>query len=837
MSTNLFDFQTKVLNTACEHLTDMRDAKKEVGQNSSLLIHMPCGMGKTVVLAALLRKELQNSVTLVVTPGKGGLAKQTHAVLARELKGAGRDVILLGEDAAPPPQPKRGTVIVTNYEKVIVKDNTTQEYKSKISRDGEVPNLWDTLEYLKNADIELVCVIDEAHYGSHTSIGRIGEFFAEVAQRYGSVPLRVEATATPKKRSPLGVELYTANATEYAGIKAGLLRKRVMLNSGRDELESVIIKEFQDGGEHELAGNQDAVLTELMVRKWKELSDTINALEDPAKKYSPLMLFSVSNGDKGKQEMKIIQQVLAKHAMTVLDGSVKIHMTDDALSFEEQQELRKTNSGVHALIFKQSIALGWDCPRAQLMMITREVSSKDTTFTDQLLGRVRRQVGGFSRESDIIDTAYVFSMCDAVTISAMSGSEVVDADSICPADADQLALWKSMHMRRTLITRKGRAGRRDGEDGTKDEGIVTKDITKLLKDGNVTGKLSGSVDASKYTVAVAGEQTIRVGGTVSLNMDLDAVYLDSLTRSLQERIKERFGDRKVSAKGKNAETAREPVVRWFAANCTDKDGNPLTDPVEAHILTDLDENGWTGTAGKVLTDLGDRVHKLEESKKRNDYVESAEPLPYAPVEKRHRPKDDLVASQRGHKLSKYAGELLRTHLYGTPVKSMNNATEQKFEDEFLFHLSKRENSPLDSWFRNEPRLDSFGKAFSLGYKVDGKFSTEQMFPDYMLLLRKVDGTYVPVAVEVKGTDEGNPTDRGNIKRLKGKAQRLSELTSDDPRYGSREDTVDDDGNVTRYGRGPTIGAMVYRNSGDWCVYGDGAQEEFSVWLKSHGVDL
>lgn len=825
MAINLFPFQTKVLAQAADSLKTMREAKREVGQNSSLLIQMPCGMGKTVVLSALIRNELSNSVSLVVTPGKGGLAQQTHSVLARELKGTGIDIILIGEGTPPPHQPKPGTVIVTNYERVIVKDKETLEYKSKVSKDGEETNLWDMIEFLRNVNTELVCIIDEAHYGSHASIGRIGEFFTEVALRYGSVPLRIETTATPKKKTPVGLEQYTVEAKDFEGVKEGLLRKRLILNAGRAELEPEIQKDFISLGKPEMAEDADAVFTELAYRKWKEVDTVVNT--DGGQTYNPLMLFCVSNGDKGANETDTIKKVLGRHGITEAAGTLRVHTSDDSLGFEEQKALRKPKSPVVALIFKQSLALGWDCPRAQVMMITREVSRVERTFTDQLLGRIRRQVGGHSQDIEVLDMGYIFSTCDAVTITAESGTEVDDPDAHCVADHEQLTLWKSLGMRRTLISRKGRAG--SGSDA-----VGSPQITAMLEQRAVSGKLRG--DASKYLREVAGEQDVWVGKTVDLD-DLSDAYRSVLAADIQNHLKDRFGPKGVSIKGKMAETALEPFVTYVRDHCLDDQGNALGDNVEAHILCDI-EVDWFGTCGKIVDALAADIVAALAVAERNGYVES-EYMPYEPVGTRYRPVDDIVAATRGHRLTKYNGKLLASHLYGTPVRSLNNGTEQAFEDEYLSRLANRDDSPLMSWFRNEPRLDSYGKAFSLAYKVGDQYASSQMFPDYMLLLRRTDGSLVPVAIEVKGTDHNDPTDRGNRDVLNGKAQRLSEITSpDENRYGPRADTPDKSkkGGVV-YGRGPTIGAMVYRNKGDWCVYGQGALEELSVWLKRQGVAL
>lgn len=826
MPTPLYPFQVDAVERASSDFKKMRAEKAQTGNSSALLISMPCGMGKTVVLAAFIREMLSQSITLVLTPGKGNLAAQTHSVLQRELSDTTQDVILIGENNPPPSNPRPGTVIVTNYEKVVVKDRNSGEYKSRISREGEVTNFWDMVNHVKSSGMELVVAIDEAHYGSHGSRGRIGEFFNDINARYGAIPLRVETTATPNAKTRT-VDVYTVEAKPWEGVKAGLLRNRIVLNLGRDTLEETIRDEFRKNGNPDWSNSADMVMAELMYRQWKSVKTMINS-GAPQDAYNPLMLFCISNAHQGEEELANIERFLASKGITRGNGTLAVHLTDDSLSFDAQRALTNPNSPVSALVFKQSIALGWDCPRAQFMLLTRKVSETASTFTEQLLGRIRRQVYGRKRGVDALDTAYLYSMCDPLVVAQQSGIPADTSETVEVANSEQWDMWKAAGLRKTITVRKGRAGG-ISQDGTKVSDPLTRaDIIEILQGITPKGTLSG--DAESFSIAVTGEQNVEAGKTLIANLRLKDSYRSLLKEKVLHAVREAMSASGVKGKGRLTEVSYEPFLMWL-----EQVDGVTSSNAQVMFLTDLEASPYGGLVHSAMQDMCNAISAKEGSIVRNHYEES-DWIPYIPPQMRYRPTED-AALDANITLHTYTGDLARTNLYGAVTKDTNTASEKLFENEFLTRLIK--SGVLLSWIRNDPTLDSYGTSFSLAYrKPGGNTASSQMFPDYILLVSGKDGTILPVAVEVKGSDNGRPVDASSDGSLDAKAKRLAELTSqDDAAFGSREDTLDDEGTVTHHGRGYTIGALVFRDKGQWRVYGQGAQEEFSVWLKSHGVDL
>jgi type III restriction enzyme len=69
------------------------------------------------------------------------------------------------------------------------------------------------------------------------------------------------------------------------------------------------------------------------------------------------------------------------------------------------------------LLFKQAIALGWDCPRAAVLLIFREL--KSMTFTTQTVGRILRMPQQHFYSDDSLNYGYVYTNLSADIISVV----------------------------------------------------------------------------------------------------------------------------------------------------------------------------------------------------------------------------------------------------------------------------------------------------------------------------------------------------------------------------------------------------------------------------------
>src|SRR3989344_4081790 len=98
------------------------------------------------------------------------------------------------------------------------------------------------------------------------------------------------------------------------------------------------------------------------------------------------------------QKEQVIE-ILDKKGITENNGKLAVWLSED--KSETLLNIEKNNNEVEVLIFKQAIALGWDCPRASILVIFRE--SKSFTFTIQTIGRIMRmpELKYYSKEPEL----------------------------------------------------------------------------------------------------------------------------------------------------------------------------------------------------------------------------------------------------------------------------------------------------------------------------------------------------------------------------------------------------------------------------------------------------
>ena len=84
---------------------------------------------------------------------------------------------------------------------------------------------------------------------------------------------------------------------------------------------------------------------------------------------------------------------------------------------ENLENIEGFNNPVEALLFKQAIALGWDCPRACVLLIFREMQS--FVFTTQVVGRIMRMPEQHFYTNDALNYGYVYTNLSADKIQVV----------------------------------------------------------------------------------------------------------------------------------------------------------------------------------------------------------------------------------------------------------------------------------------------------------------------------------------------------------------------------------------------------------------------------------
>ena len=136
-------------------------------------------------------------------------------------------------------------------------------------------------------------------------------------------------------------------------------------------------------------GSLNQHLLWLGIQKRNELA---KAYADLGVDINPLLLIQLPNdeSDKLTADDNVVKNdvmaALETYDITVKNGKLAIWLSGEKT--DNLQTIERPNDPTEALLFKQAIALGWDCPRAAVLVIFRKMGS--FKFSAQTVGRILR---------------------------------------------------------------------------------------------------------------------------------------------------------------------------------------------------------------------------------------------------------------------------------------------------------------------------------------------------------------------------------------------------------------------------------------------------------------
>ena len=370
--------------------------------NPNIVFKSPTGSGKTLMTAEVLRRlpedfslAGQNLVFLWLAP------RELHAQSFRKLSGILADSayhLVNIDNGLSAGSVRANTILFSNWEKLNTTAGKTNEEKgvqkgdwTNIAvRDGETgANLQDILRQTRDAGAKIIVIVDESHQ----------TFYGEKSQRFMEEVVKpalvIEVSATPKL--PPTIEVPHGDVVE-----SGLIKKEVILNNelARDaDTDRTVIEN----------------LLKLSLAKREELKARYNAL---APGINPLLLIQLPNegatlSELDKRDREIIEELLAKRGISYGDGNLAVWLSGEHVNLEN---ITANDGAVEVLIFKQAIALGWDCPRAQVLMMLREIKSE--SFKIQTIGRILRMPEARHYGDDLLDAAFVYTDLASIEVDA-----------------------------------------------------------------------------------------------------------------------------------------------------------------------------------------------------------------------------------------------------------------------------------------------------------------------------------------------------------------------------------------------------------------------------------
>ncbi|MBP8591168.1 DEAD/DEAH box helicase family protein [Candidatus Shapirobacteria bacterium] len=383
---------------AIDELLEKTKKLLELGGNKKLVFKAPTGSGKTIMMAEFLRRliddrEIRQPFSFIWTAPRPVLTNQSKEKLENYFETSRALECSYFEDLDDR-KIGENEILFFNWESINRADNV-------YIRDNEQEfNLSKVLERTKEEGREIILIIDEAHHHATSQISQ------GLIQMIGP-KLTVEVTATPATITDEDEKVFVQLEDVK---KEGMIKKAVILN---DDFTNFIKKgKIQT---QKLSGGSEELVIDAAMKKRQEL---LREFQKEKVNVNPLVLIQLpdrktSLEDRIKERVESILR--SKYKITTEKGNNKLAIW---LSGEHinKENVERQDSEVEVLIFKQAIALGWDCPRAQILVLFRQWHSP--IFSIQTVGRIMRMPepdkGHYKNE--ILNYGYVYTNLDNIEI-------------------------------------------------------------------------------------------------------------------------------------------------------------------------------------------------------------------------------------------------------------------------------------------------------------------------------------------------------------------------------------------------------------------------------------
>jgi type III restriction enzyme len=387
----LRDYQIKAINKLKNEVNELLEST----ENKTCIFKAPTGSGKTIMIAEFLKRLVKDrtddkkfsfiwiTVRMLHEQSKDKLEK--YYVSDRTLKCSYFEDLenkMIGENE----------ILFFNWSSInkkeinlYVKENEQDNYLNPIVKNT------------KEEGREIILIIDESH---HTASSEKSKELIEII----GPKVTLEVSATP-------------HLTEYSAIvevELARVKEEEMIKS-----EISINPEFKNIKVNDRS--TDEIVIDSALKKRKEL---LEKYKEEGSKINPLVLIQLPDKREGLIDKKeeIIKILKEKFNISENNGKLAIWLSEEKSDI--LPNIEKNDNEVEVLIFKQAIAVGWDCPRASILVLFREW--KSIIFSIQTVGRIMRMPEfKYYQKNPELNKGYVFT-----NVAHMSIAEDIAKDYI-----------------------------------------------------------------------------------------------------------------------------------------------------------------------------------------------------------------------------------------------------------------------------------------------------------------------------------------------------------------------------------------------------------------------
>ena len=380
---NLKNFQMRAI-------ADLKSAMRVAGKRD-VILKSPTGSGKTVILTRFMQECMREdpSVCFVwLTPGKGNLEEQSKAKMDRYCHNASTkllaDVMTSGFAA--------GDAAFINWEKLTKKG-------ANALKDSERTNFTEWIEKARMAGVSFKVVIDESHVNFTEKADAIVELF--------KTDKIFRASATPLN-DPNAI---LVEVREEDVIAEGLIKKLIHINPDFPQ-------------RLELAGGESPTAY-LLGRALEKLDELKGRFASAGAAVNPLMVVQLPNTSDALLDE--VERWFAARSIDVDGGAFAVWLSN---RHDNTDGIERNDAPQRAIVIKQAVATGWDCPRAHILVKLRE--NMDETFEIQTVGRVRRMPEARHYGDDALDSCCLYTFDEKFTMGVRQtlGKNALEAKKV-----------------------------------------------------------------------------------------------------------------------------------------------------------------------------------------------------------------------------------------------------------------------------------------------------------------------------------------------------------------------------------------------------------------------
>ncbi|MBI4836969.1 MAG: DEAD/DEAH box helicase family protein [Candidatus Portnoybacteria bacterium] len=388
------NYQEKAIVKLKQEVNELLD----VEGNKICIFKSPTGSGKTLMMAEFLKRLIDSRIDgkkfSFIWIAVNKLHDQSRNSLKKYYDQFGVGLKCSYFEDLDERKIGENEILFLNWASINKKGNI---YVRENERDNNLSNI---VARTKDEGRIIILVIDESHRNAETDKSK--ELIEDISPK-----ITIEVSATPQLKGVFrGVEIELKDVKDE-----GMIKKEIVINPGFENFK--LDRKLADK-------TADEIVVEAGLRKRAELAKLYEA---EGANVNPLMLIQIPDTRKGLIDKKdAVVQLLGKYGITTENGRLATYLYDKDSKIN-LENIEKNENEVEVMIFKQAIAVGWDCPRAAILVLFREW--KSMVFSIQTIGRIMRMPEHNHYKNPELNLGYVYTSLSNIGIAEDIAKEYI----------------------------------------------------------------------------------------------------------------------------------------------------------------------------------------------------------------------------------------------------------------------------------------------------------------------------------------------------------------------------------------------------------------------------